>query len=159
MSIHTPHLSKNISEHPCRIAIVASRYNGIFVDSLVEEAKKEILNLAPKATIEIVRVPGSFEIPLTVKLVAERQEPDAIVALGVIIRGETAHADLIADAITQHLLDISLHYSIPIIHEVLLLSHETQATARCLGEGFNRGAEAARTALEMIHVAEAIQPL
>ena len=159
MSIHTPHLSKNISEQPFRIVIVASRYNADFVDSLVEEAQKEILNLAPKATVEIVRVPGSFEIPLTVKLVAERQEPDAILALGVIIRGETAHADLIADAITQHLLDISLHYSVPVIHEVLLLNNETQATARCLGEGFNRGAEAARTALEMIHIAEAIQPL
>lgn len=159
MSIDTPQLSKDVSEKPFRIAIVASRYNAAFVDSLVEEAKKEILILAPKAIMKIVRVPGSFEIPLVVKLIAERQQPDAILALGVIIRGETAHADLIANALSQHLLTISLDHSVPVIHEVLLLNNEQQATARCLGEGFNRGAEAARTAISMIQITQTIQPL
>jgi 6,7-dimethyl-8-ribityllumazine synthase len=152
MSLHPPLLSKNSSQDSCHVAIVASLYNASFVDSLVEEAQKEIASLAPKALVQLVRVPGSFEIPLAVKLIAEKQKPDAILALGVIIRGETAHADLIADAISQHLLKISLHYSVPVIHEVLLLNNETEAMARCLGEGFNRGAEAARTALAMIEV-------
>ncbi|MFZ4116573.1 MAG: 6,7-dimethyl-8-ribityllumazine synthase [Chthoniobacterales bacterium] len=158
MSVQSPPFYKNSSQEPFRITIVASRYNPTFVDSLVEETQKEIAFLAPNAVVQLVRVPGSFEIPLTVKLVAERQEPDAIIALGVIIRGKTAHADLIADAIGQQLLTLSLHYSVPVIHEVLLLDNEEQATERCLGKAMNRGAEAGRTALAMIHVAEAIQP-
>lgn len=150
MSIHSPQFSKKVFTHPCRIAIVASCYNTRFVDALVAEAQQEILHHAPKTVINIVRVPGAFEIPLALKLIAERDHPDAILALGVIIRGESAHADLIAGAITAHLLGISLQYKMPVIHEVLMLDNEAQAAARCLEGSFNRGREAAQTALSMI---------
>lgn len=159
MSTHAPQRPENSSEKPWRIGIVASQYNATFVDAMLEQAQQEFCTLAPHATIEVVRAPGSFEIPLLVKLLAERRNLDAILALGVILRGETAHADLIASAISQHLLRISLDYSLPVIHEVLLLDNEAQARARCLKEPYNRGAEAAQAALAAVQAAHSIQPL
>jgi len=150
MSIHPPQGSYTVSQHPYRIAIVASTYNASFVDLLVEEAQHEILQRAPKTVFHITRVPGAFEIPLGVQVVAERHRPDAILALGVLIQGETRHAELVANAITHHLLHLSLHHKMPIIHEVLLVENSVQATERCSRDRLNRGAEAARTALSMI---------
>ncbi|MBX9742968.1 MAG: 6,7-dimethyl-8-ribityllumazine synthase [Chthoniobacterales bacterium] len=154
MSIHPPSQTKIVFEQPLCIGIVASEYNTSFADSMILEAEQELRLLAPQAIIEKVRVPGSFEIPLLVKLLAERRHPDAIIALGVILRGETAHADLIAQAVSESLLQLSLTYSLPVIHEVLLLDNEEQAQARCHEEGFNRGAEAARTAIAMVKVTQ-----
>ncbi|KAB2644971.1 MAG: 6,7-dimethyl-8-ribityllumazine synthase [Verrucomicrobia bacterium] len=153
MSIHPPQASNTISQYPYRIAIVASNYNAPFVNALIEAAQKEILQRAPKTALNIIRVPGAFEIPLGVKIIAERHRPDAILALGVLIQGKTLHADLVANSITHQLLNLSLHHSIPIIHEVLLLENAVQATERCLG-GLNRGAEAARAALSMLDIME-----
>lgn len=156
MSIHAPQHPTILSQEALRIAIVASQYNALFVDAMLEEAQKELRACAPQALIEVVRVPGSLEIPLLVKLFAERQKPDAIIALGVILRGKTAHADLIAQALTQALLQISLDYSLPVIHEVLLLKSEKQAQARCLPGSLNRGAEAAQAAIVAIQAAHSI---
>ena len=81
---------------------------------------------------------------------------DAIIALGVIIRGETAHADLIGTEITRSLGSIALRESLPVIHEVLLLNNEQQAHARCLDARHNRGTEAALTAIEMARLLKEI---
>ncbi len=152
MSLHAPEHTGYRSQSPCRITIVASRYNEVFVTSLIREAQKAILALAPETILELLRVPGAFEIPLAIKLVAEHQKPDAIIALGVILRGETAHAHLIATALSEQLLALSLEYSLPVIHEVLLLDSQAQARARCFGSQINRGAEAGQCALSMIEV-------
>jgi len=159
MSTNPPTHLESISKQQLRIGIVASQYNASFVDAMVDQAQQELSILAPNATIDIIRVPGAFEIPLLVKLLAERHHPDAILALGVILRGATAHADLIASAISQHLLRISLDYSLPVIHEVLLLDHEMQALERCLQEPLNRGIEAARAALATVQAASTIYSL
>lgn len=156
MSIHSPRFSQETSEHDYHITIVASSYNAQFVDPLVAAAQREILASAPKTAINIIHVPGAFEIPLAIKLIAQNQLPDAIIALGVILRGETAHAHLIGNAVTPHLLDISLEYDIPVVHGVLMLDNEIQARERCLGDTFNRGIEAARTALSMIALIDKI---
>lgn len=150
MSIHPPQYSIT-SDKALRIAIVASQYNAVFVDSMLAQAEKELQRLAPQVVIETVRVPGSFEIPLLVKTVVERYHPDAVIALGVILRGETAHADLIAQSVSQSLLQLSLSYTLPIIHEVLLLNNEEQAHQRCHEHGYNRGAEASRVAIATIN--------
>jgi 6,7-dimethyl-8-ribityllumazine synthase len=132
------------------VAIVASQYNSEFVDGLVAHAQAELAVLLPESSIQQFFVPGAFEIPLMVQEIAERGAFTAVIALGVIIQGETQHARLIAEAVTHSLLDLSLRHRIPVVHEVLLVDNEAQARARCLGEETNRGTEAARIAVRMI---------
>jgi len=131
-------------------AIVASQYNQEYVKGLVDHATEELNNISPGAAINVYEVPGAFEIPMIVQELAARGGVEAIIALGVIIRGETEHADLIGKAVTHALLDAGLRYRIPVIHEVLLLSNEEQARARCLDAELNRGTEAARIAVKMV---------
>jgi len=137
-----------------QFAIVASRYNGRYTEAMVRAAKAE-LKRARVNKIRIVRVPGAYEIPLAAERLARtgrEAQLGAIICLGVILRGETAHADLIGDAVTRALMEIQLDHELPVIHEVLLLANEGQARVRCLGRKHNRGAEAAQTALAMAEV-------
>jgi 6,7-dimethyl-8-ribityllumazine synthase len=99
--------------------------------------------------VRVVEVPGAFEIPLVVKNLAAVQEIDAVIALGVIIEGETAHAALVGHTVTDSLMRIMLNTGTPVIHEVLLLANEEQARVRCLEDKINRGTEAARVAMHM----------
>jgi 6,7-dimethyl-8-ribityllumazine synthase len=133
-----------------RIAIVASEYNKNYVDGLVRFANNELAAIAPNASVSLVRVPGSFEIPIAVQSVAQNQKPDAILAFGLIFDGETLHASLIATAVTEALMRISLSESIPILHEVLVAKNEEQAKIRCLSPDINRGTEAARAAIRIV---------
>jgi len=128
-------------------AIVASQYNAVYTQALVDHAYAELNVIEPGATVSLVSSPGSFEIPLLVQALAELDRYHAIIALGVLFQGETAHATLIAQGVTNALLNISLSHRIPVIHEILLLDNEEQARARCLEEGINRGIEAARAAV------------
>jgi 6,7-dimethyl-8-ribityllumazine synthase len=133
-------------------AIVASQYHPTFVQGLVEHAKRELEAISATTTVYVYEVPGAFEIPLVVQEIAARGGLNGIIALGVIIRGQTAHADLIAATITDALQRISLQNHVPVIHEVLLLQDEEQARRRCLEEEINRGTEAARVAVRMSQV-------
>src|SRR3984957_17935844 len=134
-----------------RFAIVASEYNRNYVDGLVRFASDELRAIAPQAELSFVRVPGSFEIPIDVQAVAKYQKPDAILAFGLIFDGETLHASLIATAVTQALLTISLKDAVPVLHEVLVAKTEEQAKARCLSPETNRGTEAARAAIRIVY--------
>jgi 6,7-dimethyl-8-ribityllumazine synthase len=134
-----------------RFAIVASEYNRHYVDGLVRFASEELKAIAPQAQLSLVRVPGSYEIPIAVQTVAKYRKPDAILAFGLIFDGETLHASLIANAVTQALLTISLKESVPVLHEVLVAKNEEQAKARCLSPDINRGTEAARAAVRIVH--------
>lgn len=137
-------------------AIVSSQYNSEFVTGLVEHARRELEAISPNFSITHHEVPGAFEIPLMVQEVAGRNV-DAIIALGVIIQGETQHAALIAGTVTTSLQQLSLTHKLPIIHEVLLVENAEQARARCLGEEINRGTEAARVAVQMIQALSALR--
>jgi 6,7-dimethyl-8-ribityllumazine synthase len=132
-----------------RFAIVASEYNGRYVNSMLRGAQRT-LQQAGAAEVRVVRVPGAFEIPV-VAAELTRQMPrwGAVICLGVIIRGETTHAQHIGDTVSQLLGRIAVKTGVPIIHEVLLLENLEQAAKRCLSPEHNRGMEAAQTALAM----------
>lgn len=131
-------------------AVVASQFNATYVDGLVEHFQSELNQIVPHANVSVYRVPGAFEIPLVAQELAAQGGWEAIVAFGVIIRGETAHADHLGESVTHALLDCSLRYRLPVIHEVLSVNNEEQARARCLEETINRGTEAARTAASIV---------
>jgi 6,7-dimethyl-8-ribityllumazine synthase len=143
-----------------RFAIVASQYNRRYVDAMLRAAKAELIR-ARAGDIQVIRVPGAYEIPVVAARLARTASTgatplDAIICLGVILRGETAHAAHIGEAVSGALMDIQLRYEVPVIHEVLLLESEAQARVRCLGRNHNRGAEAAQTALAMAGVMKSI---
>lgn len=132
-------------------AIVASRYNARYVDGMLNAAARELKRAGAK--VQIVRVPGAYEIPVvTAKLSTLDPRPSAIICLGVILRGETTHAQHIGEAVSQALMQIQITHGVPVIHEVLLLENKHQAEVRCLTPKHNRGLEAAQTALEMARV-------
>jgi 6,7-dimethyl-8-ribityllumazine synthase len=89
--------------------------------------------------------------------VADRENVDGIIAFGVLMEGQTAHAQLISSAVTDALMRISLSRQIPVVHEVLVLQSEAQAKARCLEDDVNRGTEAARVAIRMAEVMNQFQ--
>ncbi len=128
-------------------AIVASKFNETYVQSMVDHAHSELNELEPEAPVVLLWTPGSFEIPLFVQAALELKRFDAVLALGVILQGETAHATLIAEAVTRSLIELSLKHRTPVLHEVLLLLNEDQARERCLESTHNRGTEAARAAV------------
>lgn len=142
--------------------IVASRYNGLYVDAMLRAAKAELETAG--ARIRIVRVPGAFEIPAVAARVAEKNSirtsssgrpgrgVSAILCLGVVFQGETSHAQHISWGVTHALAQIQVQYKIPVIHGVFLFEKEKHARVRCLGAKHNRGTETAQTALQMAQV-------
>lgn len=131
-------------------AIVASRYNSRYVDAMLRAARVEFIRAG--ATVQVVRVPGAYEIPVVVAKLARKGRIAAVICLGVILRGQTVHAAHIGEAVSDALMRIQVETEIPIIHEVLLLENEAQAKARCLSKTHNRGTEAAHTAVAMARV-------
>jgi 6,7-dimethyl-8-ribityllumazine synthase len=132
--------------------IVASRFNAQYVDGLINHATEELRAVAPNATISLYRVPGSFEIPVFAREVAIQNKADAIIACGVILQGETDHAQNLSRSVTDALQRIAIEHGVPVINAVLSFDNEDQARARCLENKINRGTEAARAAVEIANV-------
>jgi 6,7-dimethyl-8-ribityllumazine synthase len=133
-----------------KFAIVASRYNAEYVDTMLRMAREELL--AAGAHVRIVRVPGAFEIPAAAVKLAHKPHYSAIICLGVIFQGETSHAQHIGWGVTHALAQIQMEKKIPVIHGVFVFEKVKQAKVRCLSTKHNRGTEAAQTALEMARV-------
>jgi 6,7-dimethyl-8-ribityllumazine synthase len=132
--------------------IVASRFNAQYVDGLIDHVTEELGALAPHGTILLRRVPGSFEIPVVAREVAIQNKADAIIACGVILQGETNHAQNLSRSVTDALQRIAIERGVPVINVVLSFDNENQARARCLENKINRGTEAARAAVEIANV-------
>jgi len=131
-------------------AIVASQFNPSYVQGLVDHATRDLQT--PLAKVALHRVPGAFEIPIVVRELAQQKKADVILALGVIIKGKTNHADNLSRSVTDALQRIALDYGVPVINCVHTFANELDARARCLEEKINRGTEAARAAIEIANV-------
>src|SRR5215469_3114040 len=111
--------------------IVASQFNPNYVQGLVDHFTAEMRALAPAATLTLYQVPGAFEIPVVVRELASHKRGDAIVAIGVILQGETNHAENLSRSVTDALQQIAVTHGIPVINAVLSFDDEAQARARC----------------------------
>ena len=135
----------NLGGAGLRIAIVASRFNEDFCSRLLEGAQKELRSLGVSASsVEIVRVPGALEIPMALQWLAQTSGFDALIALGVVIRGETYHFELVANESSRGVMEVQLESGIPVANGIITTENEAQAEAR-----IGKGAEAARVAVEM----------
>jgi 6,7-dimethyl-8-ribityllumazine synthase len=132
-----------------RIAIVAARFNGQLVESLLKRVLSGLSEAGVRdRNVRLVRVPGSNELPVAARLLIDAGKTDAVIALGVIIRGATLHFELIATAATNGLMEVALSSRIPVINGVIVAENPAQARARCTGR-IDRGAEFADAAVSM----------
>lgn len=140
-----------------KMAIVAARFNDFVTTKLLEGALEELgRHGIPEKEVTVAWVPGSFEIPSTARRLAESRNYAAVIGLGALIRGETAHFDQIASATSHGLMEAGLVTGIPIIFGVLTVDRAEQALERAGGSMGNKGAEAARAALQMANLFEQI---
>lgn len=132
-----------------RVAVVAARYNTELVDQLIDGARAAWLAAGGEpGALRVARVPGAFELPLAAQALA-RGGCDAVVALGCIIRGDTAHFDFVAGECARGLQQVMLETGVPVAFGVLTTENVAQAQARAAPGELNKGAEALQTALAM----------
>lgn len=133
-----------------RFAIVCARFNSFFVSKLLDGAIDTLLRHGCSARdIEVAWVPGSFEIPVVAKRFAESKQFDAVIGLGCVIQGATAHANYVNEEVSKGLAQIALETSIPNIYAVVTVENIEQAIERSGSKAGNRGSSAAETAIEM----------
>ena len=147
----------NLSTPSGRFAIVAARFNGFIVDPLIAGATDALLRHGvPADRIDLVRVPGAFEIPLVAHTIVKSKAYAAIICLGCVIRGETDHYDHVAGAATSGIASACVALGIPIIYGVLTCETLDQAIHRAGAKAGNKGYEAAVTAIEMVNLLKAL---
>ena len=136
-----------------RIGIIVSRFNNFVTDRLLEGALEALKNHGgEEGDIDIVRVPGAFEIPLLAHKMAATGKYDALVCLGAVIRGDTPHFEYISDAVTRGIGQAILQFRVPISFGVLTTNTVEQAMERAGEKMGNKGFEAAVTAIEMANL-------
>jgi 6,7-dimethyl-8-ribityllumazine synthase len=140
-----------------KFAIVASEYHPEFVQALVNHTCKELYVIDATSVIELFGAAGSFEIPVVAEMIATQRRHDVIIALGLVIQGQTRHAEFIGQSVSLALQQVALKHLVPVIHEVLLVGSEEEAHERCIDKELNRGLEAARAAFVMLRVKEKLK--
>jgi 6,7-dimethyl-8-ribityllumazine synthase len=146
--VGTSHVGSVASE--ARVALVCAKFNGGITERLLEGALAGLEANGIKATtVTVAWVPGAFELPLAAMRLAESGTVDAVVALGAVIRGETAHFDFIAGECASGLQRVALDTGVPVVFGVLTTDTVDQALARCGAGDGNKGYEGVVTALEM----------
>jgi 6,7-dimethyl-8-ribityllumazine synthase len=143
----------DLSVRDLRFALVVSRFNDFVVEPLVRGAVDALKRHgAGEKQIEIVRVPGAFDIPVVARKLAQSRRYEALVALGAVIRGQTPHFDYVAGECASGLARIALESGVPIGFGVLTTDTVEQAVDRAGGKAGNKGADAALAALEMANL-------
>ena len=138
-----------------RFAIIASRWNPRIVDALVAGARRAFADHGVAETaLDVVRVPGAWEIPVVASRIAAAGAHRAIVALGCVVRGDTRHFEQVADGCSEALMRVSLDTGVPVANGVLAVDAHEDAERRAGGSHGNKGEEAALVAIEMAHLLE-----
>ena len=139
----------SINGAPFTFGVVAARYNNVLVDGLLEVVLAQLGAAGVKAKrLTVLRVPGSHEVPWAVQAFAAGGECDCVVALGVLIGGDTRHHEMVGESVSHALQRVAMTTGVPVINGVIVVDSLAQAKARCLGK-INRGAEFAAAALAM----------
>ena len=152
-------LEGNIAAPKAKVAVVISRFNSFINESLLEGALDALKRVGQVKddNITLVRVPGAYELPLVARRLAESKKFDAIVALGTVIRGGTAHFEYVAGEASSGLGKVAMEAEIPVAFGVLTTENIEQAIERAGTKAGNKGAEAALVALEMYNWLNQIQ--
>ncbi len=148
---HIKSIDGDFNAGDAKFCILAGRFNSFIVERLVEGAVDALVRHGvSRDNIEIVRVPGAYEMPISAQRIAQTGRYDSIIALGAVIRGSTPHFDFVAGECSKGLAQVSLAVDMPIIFGVLTTDTIEQAVERAGTKAGNKGADAAVTAIEMI---------
>ncbi len=148
----------DISAGDYKFAIVAARFNSAIVNNLLTGAVNTLQEHGvSESNIDIVYVPGAFELPLSAKSLVDTNQYSAIITLGCVIRGDTPHFDFVAGECARGVMNVSLESSVPVIFGVLTTDNEEQALVRSQVNGENKGVDCALCALEMSNVLKNIR--
>ncbi|GAB3753727.1 6,7-dimethyl-8-ribityllumazine synthase [Lysobacter olei] len=149
-----PHIEGDLrSPTGARYAIIASRWNPRITDTLVAGARKTFSeNGVAEDAVDVIRVPGAWEIPVTAARIAAAGQHAAVVALGCVVRGDTRHYEQVADGCSEGLMRVALDYGLPVANGVLAVDRFEDAEARAGGSHGNKGEEAALVVIEMCHL-------
>ena len=145
----------SLDAHDMRFAVVVARYNRDITEQLLEGAET-VFRKHDAAGVQVVWVPGAFELPLAAKRYAASGAVDAVVCLGAVIRGETAHFEYVAGEAAAGITRASLDTGVPVIFGVLTVDDRAQALDRLGGREGHKGEEAAATAIEMVSLLRAL---
>jgi 6,7-dimethyl-8-ribityllumazine synthase len=152
MQIAERHYKQPIQDRTLRIAVITALFNHEITAALEKGALDELLSLGVDAArIQVLRVPGAWELPFAACRLFSEDKADAVIACGCVIRGETSHYDIVAGESASGLMRVSLDFSRPVMNAVLTVENKAQALARCAAGPANKGAEAARALVELIN--------
>ena len=136
-----------------KVGLAISRFNSFISERLLEGSIDALLRHgADEANLDVVRVPGAFELPLTTKKMVESGKYDAVICLGAVIRGATPHFDYVSTEVTKGIASVSLDAGVPVAFGVLTTDNIEQAVERAGSKSGNKGFEAAVTVIEMVNL-------
>lgn len=151
-------LQKTMNGENLKIAIVTAEFNDFITDRLLDGAHKTLLKHGVRDdNIDLVYVPGAFELPLTAKTLAETKKYDSVITLGCVIRGSTTHYDYVCNEAAKGISNAGLSTGVPVIFGVITTENIEQAIDRAGAKVGNKGSEAAVTAIEMAGVIQSIK--
>src|SRR6202045_1724474 len=157
-NLHSETTRPKLDASGLRFAIVVSRFNNFITERLLSGSMEALEKSgAAKADIEIVEVPGAFELPLAAKKLAGKGEYDALIAIGCVIRGETSHYDYVCSETARGLQLAQMDTGVPILFCVLTCETQEQAIDRAGLKGGNKGFEAGLSAIEMAHLSHKLR--
>jgi 6,7-dimethyl-8-ribityllumazine synthase len=150
---------RNLEGRGLRVAVVVSRFNSVVTERLLTGALDALREHGVADDhVEVVHVPGAFELPLPVKLLADAGRVDAAVCLGAVVRGETPHFEYISAAVVSELERLMVEHGVPVALGVLTTETVEQALERSGGRHGSKGREAAETAIEMANLRKKLAP-